>query len=367
MPEMTPASVELIQITKQYGAILAVDHIDLHIAAGEFFCLLGSSGCGKTTTLRLIGGFESADHGEILLGGENVTRRPPYERRTNMVFQHYALFPHLTVYENVAFGLRVATQRLPEKAIARQVEAVLQFVQLPDVGARYPQQLSGGQQQRIALARALVLRPQVLLLDEPLGALDRQLRKAMQSELRRMQRDLGMTFLYVTHDQEEALSMADRLAVMHHGVIAQLGTPQEVFQRPQSRFVAEFLGVANVLSGQVTARSEHIVELTMPSGWKVYGRYEHVVTPGSQASLVLRPDVLQLFSPETSLPAENTAVGTITTLLYQGEITALTITLPTGESLISHQPSRLVAQYGYREHDAIRLRWEPADAHLVLS
>ena len=252
---MSPsASVELVHVTKRFSAALAVHDLTLTIYQGEFFALLGPSGCGKTTTLRLIGGLETPDSGEIRIGGAVVNDQPPYARRVNIVFQHYALFPHLTVQDNVAFGLRVKGRRLPGAEVTQRVKAVLDLVQLSGLETRRPHQLSGGQQQRVALARALVLQPHVLLLDEPLGALDRQLRKAMQTELRRIQREVGMTFLYVTHDQDEALSMADRMAVMRQGAIEQLGTPQDIFQTPRTRFVAEFMGAANIFMGRITGQ-----------------------------------------------------------------------------------------------------------------
>ena len=230
-------------------AALAVHDLTLTIYQGEFFALLGPSGCGKTTTLRLIGGLETPDSGEIRIGGAVVNDQPPYARRVNIVFQHYALFPHLTVQDNVAFGLRVQGRRLPEAEVTRRVKAVLDLVQLAGLETRRPHQLSGGQQQRVALARALVLQPHVLLLDEPLGALDRQLRKAMQTELRRIQREVGMTFLYVTHDQDEALSMSDRMAVMRQGAIEQLGTPQDIFQTPRTQIRGGVYGGSEYFHG----------------------------------------------------------------------------------------------------------------------
>ena len=240
--------VRLVGVRKTYGDVVAVDHVDLEIEPGEFFTLLGPSGSGKTTTLRLIAGFERPDAGRVELSGVDVTNRAPYERDVNTVFQDYALFPHMTVAENVAYGLRV--KNVPRAERKRRVEEILRVVRLPDVGGRKPIQLSGGQRQRIALARALVNAPKVLLLDEPLGALDLKLRQEMQIELRRIQRDVsevGITFVYVTHDQEEALTMSDRLAVFNEGRIEQLGTPAEVYERPQTEFVAGFVGISNVL------------------------------------------------------------------------------------------------------------------------
>src|SRR5262245_37225802 len=284
------ASVELIQVTKRFGTALAVHDLSLSIFTGEFFALLGPSGCGKTTTLRLIGGLETPDSGDIRIAGEVVNAQPPYVRRANIVFQHYALFPHLPVQEDVAFGLRVKARRLPAAEVVRRVKAVLELVQLAGFETRRPHQLSGGQQQRVALARALVLQPQVLLLDEPLGALDRQLRKTMQGELRRIQAEVGMTFLYVTHDQDEALSMADRMAVMRHGSIEQLGTPQQIFQQPRTQFVAEFMGAANILTGRVVASAEHLVHIETSTGLRVVCQCAEAMSLGESVSFVVRSE-----------------------------------------------------------------------------
>jgi putative spermidine/putrescine transport system ATP-binding protein len=251
--------VRVVGVRKSYGDVVAVDGVDLEIAPGEFFTLLGPSGSGKTTTLRLIAGFERPDSGSVELHGRDVTRTAPYERDVNTVFQDYALFPHMTVAENVGYGLRVKGVRRPERK-SRVAEA-LELVRLPDVGGRKPIQLSGGQRQRIALARSLVNQPRVLLLDEPLGALDLKLRQEMQIELKRIQQEVGLTFVYVTHDQEEALTMSDRLAVFNQGRIEQIGAPAEVYERPATEFVAGFVGVSNVLERdgrRFTVRPEKI-------------------------------------------------------------------------------------------------------------
>jgi putative spermidine/putrescine transport system ATP-binding protein len=261
-PHAAPAvvpDVRLAGIRKTYGDVVAVDGVDLDVAPGEFFTLLGPSGSGKTTTLRLIAGFERPDAGRVELHGRDVTRAAPYERDVNTVFQDYALFPHMTVADNVAYGLRVAGVRRRERK--QRVAEALELVRLPDVGRRKPLQLSGGQRQRIALARSLVNRPRVLLLDEPLGALDLKLRQEMQVELKRIQQEVGLTFVYVTHDQEEALTMSERLAVFNHGRIEQVGTPAEVYERPATEFVAGFVGVSNVIERegrQFTIRPEKI-------------------------------------------------------------------------------------------------------------
>ena len=243
---MPSIDVRLVDVVKKFGEMVAVDHINLEVQAGEFFALLGPSGCGKTTTLRMIGGFEAPTSGLIELKGEDVTWLPPYKRHVNTVFQNYALFPHLTVYENVAFGLR--RSRVADAEVKGRVTEMLNLVELPGFERRKPTQLSGGQAQRVALARALINRPAVLLLDEPLGALDLKLRKQMQVELKRIQQEVGITFIFVTHDQEEAMTMSDRIAVMNHGRYEQLADPASLYERPRTRFVAGFLGVSNLLA-----------------------------------------------------------------------------------------------------------------------
>jgi len=257
------ADVRLIAVRKTFGDVVAVDSIDLEILRGEFFTMLGPSGSGKTTTLRMIAGFETPDSGQILLGGVDVAQKPPYERDVNTVFQDYALFPHMTVAQNVEYGLRV--KRVPKDERRTRVEEALETVRLPQFGARKPSQLSGGQRQRVALARALVNHPRVLLLDEPLGALDLKLREEMQIELKRIQQEVGITFIYVTHDQDEALTMSDRIAVFSHGRIDQVGTPMDVYEHPQTEFVAGFVGVSNLLERdgrRFTVRPEKIRLLT---------------------------------------------------------------------------------------------------------
>jgi ABC-type Fe3+/spermidine/putrescine transport system ATPase subunit len=256
---LASAEVTLRGLTKRFDDVVAVDAVDLHVAAGEFLSLLGPSGCGKTTTLRLIAGFERPDEGSILIGGEDVARLPPYRRDVNTVFQSYALFPHLKVLDNVAYGLK---QRGLSKAQRHdRARAMLELVRLPEVEARKPKQLSGGQQQRVALARALVMEPKVLLLDEPLGALDLKVRRQLQIELKRIQETVGVTFVYVTHDQEEALAMSDRVAVMSAGLIEQVGTPREIYDSPSSQFVADFIGETNFIErdgAMIAVRPERV-------------------------------------------------------------------------------------------------------------
>ena len=263
-PPPTSPEIQLIDLEKRFREVRAVDGVSLEIHSGEFFSLLGPSGCGKTTTLRMIGGFELPTGGRILLRGQDVTDAPPDKRPVNMVFQNYALFPHLDVGDNVAFGLKRKSVAKPE--IARRVGDALELVNLTGYERRKPNQLSGGQQQRVALARALVNEPNVLLLDEPLGALDLKLRRRLQVELKRIQTEVGITFVYVTHDQEEALTMSDRIAVMHAGRVEQLGTPEELYERPTSRFVADFIGTTNLLHGEVAGAASGWTDVRLDSG-----------------------------------------------------------------------------------------------------
>jgi putative spermidine/putrescine transport system ATP-binding protein len=296
-------AVELEAVSKSFGEVVAVDRVDLEIFDGEFFTLLGPSGSGKTTCLRLIGGFELADEGRIRLHGVDVSDRPPYERDVNTVFQDYALFPHLTVAENVAYGPRVrGAPRAEQRRLAREM---LELVELDGLGDRRPTALSGGQRQRVALARALVNRPRVLLLDEPLGALDRRLREQMQLELKAIQKRLGITFVFVTHDQHEALTMSDRVAVFHRGRIEQAGTPAEIYESPTTPFVATFLGQANIVSGAL-ARA----------------------LAGEDGVYVLRPETIRLLEPGAAAPADSMSIaGTIREAVYGGALTQYTVEL----------------------------------------
>ncbi len=265
MPEV---DVRLERVTKDFGETVAVDDLSVDVAQGEFFSLLGPSGCGKTTTLRMIGGFEEPTRGAIFLDGRDVTDQPPYKRDVNTVFQSYALFPHLDVFENVAFGLR--RKKVHGQKVTDRVQGALRLVDLQGFEKRRPSQMSGGQQQRVALARALVNHPKVLLLDEPLGALDLKLRKQMQLELKRIQDEVGITFIYVTHDQEEAMTMSDRLAVMRLGRIEQVGPPEEVYERPQTEFVASFLGASNLLDGELKERRNGVAAVLLAGGDTVH-------------------------------------------------------------------------------------------------
>jgi len=316
------AGVVLESVSKRYADVLAVDDVSLTIHQGEFFSLLGPSGCGKTTTLRMIAGFERPDTGRIAIGDADVTDTPPHKRRVNTVFQSYALFPHLTVGENVGFGLRFGTLSKPEKQ--GRIEEVLELVRLGGLGQRKPHQLSGGQQQRVALARALILSPDVLLLDEPLGALDAKLRRELQVELKSIQREVGITFLYVTHDQEEALTMSDRLAVMLNGRVEQLGSPRDVYEHPATAFVADFIGVSNLMR----ARSNG-------SGQVEVGEVRLGVTGDARrpgiVRLAIRPERVRIESRGAA--GENRVPVRIERFVYLGSTTQVYVVLPGGDRL----------------------------------
>ena len=366
-------SVELVHVTKQFGDVVAVDDLSLTIQEGEFFSLLGSSGCGKTTTLRLIGGLEKPDSGEIHISGEAVNDRPPYERSSNIVFQNYALFPHMTVKDNIAFGLRLKSRRVPEPQIANMVEEVLRLVHLEGFGARRPNQLSGGQQQRVALARALVLRPKVLLLDEPLGALDRKLRKAMQIELRRIQQEVNITFVYVTHDQDEAMSMSDRVAVMRNGIFEQIGPPREIFQTPRTHFVADFMGASNFFSARVVAvRTDaaacaptQTIEIETKTGLRVISHSNQDVSSGAGVSFSIRPEAIQVFPRGWDWSVDNKFDGRIVEKLYLGDVTELEVALAENETVTSRVQSRIDQKFDFKENAPVSIGWNAEDCNLL--
>ena len=304
------AAIELVGVEKEFTAgghdVRAVEHVDLRIAEGEFFSLLGPSGCGKTTTLRMIAGFEEPTNGQILLHGRDMVGVPPFRRDVNMVFQQYALFPHMDVFENVAFGLR--RKKVDKGEIKRRVAEALALVELEGREKRKPRQLSGGQQQRVALARALVNRPRALLLDEPLGALDLKLRQAMQLELKRIQREVGITFVYVTHDQEEALTMSDRLVVMNAGRIEQLGSPRELYEHPATRFVANFIGTSNVLTGRLERRGDGWALAGLGPDQRVLVADAGEAREGDEVELAVRPEKVVLRTEQDPPPPDRSAL-----------------------------------------------------------
>jgi spermidine/putrescine transport system ATP-binding protein len=316
---LTEIDVRLERVTKTFGDTVAVDDLSLDIAEGEFFSMLGPSGCGKTTTLRMIGGFEDPSRGAVYLGGREVTDLPPYKRDVNTVFQSYALFPHLDVFENVAFGLR--RRKVPKDEVRQRVDDALRLVEMSGFEGRKPGQMSGGQQQRVALARALVNRPKVLLLDEPLGALDLKLRKQMQLELKRIQQEVGITFIYVTHDQEEAMTMSDRLAVMRLGRTEQVGPPEEVYENPQTQFVAAFLGASNLLEGQLKEQANGTSTVLLAGGDVVHLPNERAPFQTGDSVLVgVRPEKIVISSDGNGPDGSgwNTVAGLLRMATYIG-------------------------------------------------
>jgi spermidine/putrescine transport system ATP-binding protein len=352
--------IQLIGLTKRFDEVAAVDGIEVHVRSGEFFSLLGPSGCGKTTTLRLIAGFEQPTSGRILLDGNDVARTPPHKRNVNTVFQNYALFPHLNVFDNTAFGLRRAKR--PKDEVAQRVRQALELVQLKGFEKRRSSQLSGGQQQRVALARALVLNPAVLLLDEPLGALDAKLRKALQIELKALQQEVGITFLYVTHDQEEALTMSDRLAVMNAGRVEQIGAPRDVYEDPETLFVADFLGVSNLMDALSTGARDGGCRVVLDQfELEARGGGSDVTGP---AKIVIRPERVEL-EPHQAPPGPNRLPGMVERLVYVGNSVQVIVRAATGQAL-----QALVQNTGkgipYEQGTPVQLHL-PADALRVLA
>jgi spermidine/putrescine transport system ATP-binding protein len=326
-------AIALVALRKEFGTVVAVDGIDVEIAGGEFFSLLGPSGCGKTTTLRMIAGFEQPTSGSIYIDGVDVARTPPHKRPVNTVFQSYALFPLMTVFENVAFGL--AYVRATKGEIEQRVRAALAMVRLGSYEKRRPAQLSGGQQQRVALARALVLNPAVLLLDEPLGALDAKLRKALQVELKSLQEQVGITFIYVTHDQEEALTMSDRLAVMADGRVEQVGTPGEVYEEPATAYVADFLGLSNLMEGQISAVGGNGTCRVRVGDADLTARSTDA--PVGSVKLVIRPERVRLLPPGSAVA--NCLHGTVDRVIYLGATRQVVVRLGSGATIQAMVPN----------------------------
>lgn len=358
MPEY---AVELRGVTKSFGPVVAVQDVTLAVREGEFFSLLGPSGCGKTTTLRLIAGFEQPTAGEIYIADQPQRGIPPYRRPVNTVFQNYALFPHMTVYENVAFGLEM--QGIPKAEIRRRVKEALEMVRLPGLENRRPRELSGGQQQRVALARALVNRPRVLLLDEPLGALDQKLRKAMQLELKALQHQVGITFIYVTHDQEEALTMSDRIAVMNQGKVLQVGTPEEVYERPADRFVADFIGESNLLDGLVTEIRTDQAMVRINGSLVLWAGAREGVVAGQRVTVAIRPEKIALHSQP---PGPLAIPGVIHEVVYSGAEIRYLIRL-TDRTLIQVrlQNAGNGSAPRFLREDRVYLTWRPDAARLL--
>jgi len=329
------ATINIVNLVKTFEEIRAVDGISLNVESGEFLTLLGPSGSGKTTTLNLIAGFDIPTSGEILLGGEDIAIKPPHRRNLGMVFQNYALFPHMTVFENVAFPLRNRKSRGLD--IRESVGEALSLVKLEGYEKRYPKQLSGGQQQRVAIARSLVYSPRALLMDEPLGALDKKLREYMQIEIKRIQKDTGITVIYVTHDQEEALNMSDRIAVMNQGKIEQVGSPREVYEKPKNRFIADFIGDANIIEGHVSRMEEETATVTTLSKIQVKAFNLNRRAVHSSVHLVIRPERVKLLKEE--IAADNCFMGTVSEASYVGNMIRYLLDLDGGERILLKEPN----------------------------
>jgi spermidine/putrescine transport system ATP-binding protein len=356
--------VRLVQVVKRFADFAVVDHIDLEVQDGEFFSLLGPSGCGKTTTLRMIGGFEQPTSGTIELQGQDVTWLPPYRRNVNTVFQNYALFPHLSIFDNIAFGLR--RKRVKEAEVKRRVTEMLELVELPGYERRKPSQLSGGQAQRVALGRALINRPGVLLLDEPLGALDLKLRKQMQVELKRIQQEVGITFIYVTHDQEEAMTMSDRIAVMNRGRYEQLGDPESLYERPTTRFVAGFLGISNLIPAAIEGTDGQYASARLRDDSLI--RIPRSLLNGAKAvSIGVRPEKIRLSDRAADTPAgHNRLVGVVRDASYLGVSTQYLVEAQGGHLTVYEQNvERATRAELWARGDEVQMTWSPDHSFVV--
>ncbi len=350
--------VELQSVTKRFGDVTAVDSVSLSVLRGEFLTLLGPSGCGKTTLLRMIAGFELPDSGRVVLGGREVSQLPPHQRDVTTVFQHYALFPHLNVFDNVAFGLE--RKRVARDEVTRRVAAALEMVRLGGLDERQPSDLSGGQQQRVALARALVVEPRVLLLDEPLAALDLKLRKQMQIELKSLQRRLGISFVYVTHDQEEALTMSDRIVVMNAGRVEQTGRAEEIYERPGTEFVAGFIGVSNIIEGTVEEVTGELAVVSV--GNARVGAQADSVKPGERVRVLIRPEKISI----SSEAAPGGLSGKIDSTVYLGESTQCRVVIGNGQTLTVLEQNRQPFQSAQaRIGQTVCVSWEPDSAVIL--
>jgi spermidine/putrescine transport system ATP-binding protein len=356
-PPTDDTAIRLVGLTKRFGSTTVVDHLDLDIRRGEFFSLLGPSGCGKTTTLRMIAGFSDATEGSIVLGGQDVTSVPPHKRNVNTVFQSYALFEHLDVLGNVSFGLK--RKSLDKAEIKRRAMEALELVQLADRATAMPRELSGGQKQRVALARALVNRPEVLLLDEPLAALDLKLRHRMQVELKSIQREVGITFVFVTHDQDEALTMSDRIAIMNNGVIEQCGTPEDVYERPRTAFAAGFIGTSNLMTGTYSGGA-----LTLAPGISVPVPGHSDLADGSIASIAVRPEKIWMSEFEAHMVRVR---GTVAATVYHGATTQYLVDVAPGVriTVLEQNLARSRNEDRWSDGDDVELGWQPEHAVII--
>ncbi|MEO8242248.1 MAG: ABC transporter ATP-binding protein [bacterium] len=366
-PGQTAAIAELRSASKHYGAVVAADSLSLRIERGEFLSFLGPSGCGKTTALRMLAGFEAPTSGDVLLDGSVVNDLPPYRRPVNMVFQHYALFPHLTVAENISYGLRQQRPRLAASEIARSVDRALETVRMPGFGPRRIWEMSGGQQQRVALARAIINQPKLLLLDEPMAALDKKLRRDMQIELQSLQRQLGITFVLVTHDQEEALSMSDRICIMQSGRIVQIGGPRALYDQPKSRYVADFVGKSNFFDGVVSGTDAAMTLLTC-NGLQLAGRAALPMVTGQKATLCLRPEQITMSRDDPSGNGGRSLSVQVLNRIFLGEHTEYLVrTRGLGELLVLVPRRAESGESGFEPGETANASWQDAAALVLVS
>ncbi len=356
----TAIDLELRGVVKKYGGTVAVDGVSLQVQQGEFLFLLGPSGCGKTTTLRLIAGFIEPDAGSIAIRGEEMTHVPTFRRGLGMVFQSYALFPHMTVFDNVAFGLKM--RKMPRSLLAEKVEAVLELVRLGGYGERYPRQLSGGQQQRIALARALVIEPTLLLLDEPLSNIDLKLRQEMRLELKALQEKLRVTTIFVTHDQEEALVMANRIAIMNRGRIEQLGSATDLYDNPRNPFIAHFIGESNFFEGVLARHLSDSRAIAKVGGLEIEGRTGENIVEGSKVAVAVRPEKIQVL--DGAGPGTNRYPGAVEAVIYLGAFIRYQVRLPAGD-LCTAQASNSRGAPVFFKGQTVRIEWDPEDCLIM--
>jgi len=357
--EFTGSSIclELVDIVKRFGLVTAVNRVGLRIYEGEIFSLLGPSGCGKTTLLRIVAGLETVDEGKVLIDNNVVNNVPPYKRDCSIVFQQLALFPHLTVKQNIAFGLE--RKKVPREEINTRITAMLKLVQLEGMENRRPHQLSGGQQQRVALARSLVLKPKILLLDEPLASLDRKLRKEMQIELRRVQKKVKITFLYVTHDQKVALSLSDRVGIMQDGKIIQIGKPSEIYEFPGTSFVASFMGASNIFYGKVSDVRDGKVQLDTSDGIRIFAGERDDICREDIIGIAVHPEVLEITDKKINIHAINALSGRVKEIFYQGNFTEITVALESSDKLVTiHKNKELGQKVSYYPNQEVQIHWD---------
>jgi len=357
---MFGASLEINNLTKIFGRLLAVDQVSLKVRSGEFLTLLGPSGCGKTTTLMMIAGFILPSDGKILIDNKDITLVPPHKRNVGMVFQNYALFPHMTVFKNISFSLRI--RRTHKEVLAKEVSEALNLVQLNRLADRYPHQLSGGQQQRVALARALVFKPRVLLMDEPLGALDKKLREHMQLEIKHLQKTLNMTVIYVTHDQDEALTMSDRIAVLNSGRIEQLGSPKELYENPKNRFVADFIGESNFLHGKIINIGESYFSVHLEDQIEIQVPFQEGFGIGQKVNLTIRPE--RILFRDGNKDLSNYILGVVQEVIYTGESTQYIIRISQHQLIKLRQPNR-PSLISYQIGQPIEVGWDSGAMKII--